>query len=54
MLFVPAGMPRDSMPVWGSGARDWGMEFRVSVVLRGEDQAGRRMWKLKGPEAEMV
>lgn len=29
------------------------MVFRVSVVLRGEDQAGRRMWKLKGAEAMM-
>lgn len=42
------------MPVWGSGAMDWGMEFSVRVVSTGEDQAGRRIWKLKGAEAEIV
>ena len=30
------------------------MEFRLRELLRGDDQAGRRMWKLKGAEAEMV
>ena len=30
------------------------MEFRVREVLSGEDQAGRRMWKLKEAEADMV
>ena len=42
------------MPVCGSGAIDWRMLLRMRIVWCGDDQFGRRIWKLKGAEVEIV